>query len=733
MREKFLSDLRKAKDTLSGNELYSVLLSLMSRLNDPSIVSEDIVLDLLLSFRDLQKYDMMVGLVENLEQQPNVKFAMTPTILEVYTFALNRRGRPGDREKALHVAKSYCDDTSRKEYHTPDLLCMCGRIYKDMFIDSDYSENDKRDNSIQWYRRSFELHQTEHAGINLATMLVVAGNDFKTCEELKHIGVILNQKIGRKGILTSLTDYWMVATFFELNVLAENYTKAIQCAECMFTLRPPDWAIKTTMRNIKLINRFRHKPEDAILSPEEQIYWFWMEFFVSAAYDEQDIANTIRFPMLVLEANKQYMPTFTLVNKDAEQSSLQISNTCIDCLKDNNCRLIHEWNVETSELRGLALYKRDERCLFLYVHRNSDDFQMFFPSEKLRRRFYDLLLEMSQELKVTSFDDVDETQLEYEYELDENGHKVLLGKGTYGAVYSARDVRRQTMLAVKEIHIRNNDEVQPLREEIKLHSQLNHKNIVQYLGSVCEDDTFKIVMERVPGGSLTSLIHSKWGALKEETIVFYTRQILQGLKYLHDQNIVHRDIKGENVLVNNYTGTLKISDFGTSRRLAGLNPKSEKFIGTFHFMAPEVIDQGPRGYGPPADIWSLGCTIVEMATGKTPFEDLSGPMVLYTIGQNKAHPDIPDHLSEKARRFILRCFEIEPSKRATAGELLEDPFIAEGHSRKKKGTSATTPPTPSSLRVPHPLDFARSISLPAEPPPPTSATSSPEDSRVQSD
>jgi serine/threonine protein kinase len=260
----------------------------------------------------------------------------------------------------------------------------------------------------------------------------------------------------------------------------------------------------------------------------------------------------------------------------------------------------------------------------------------------------------------------------------------LLGSGSFGRVHLGLNLDTGELIAVKQVELsaekllpEQQPEIRALQSEIGILRNLKHENIVQYLGSSVENNTLNIFLEYVPGGSISSLLR-KFGSLPEHLVRLYTKQILQGLRYLHSHKIIHRDIKGANILVDN-KGVIKLADFGASKKLEGLVSHGDvaSLKGTIYWMAPEVIRQS--GYGRQADIWSLGCTVIEMATGRPPWSGEFAEQIsaLFNIATTNDPPPIPQSLSREARDFLMLCFKRNPRERPTASRLLKHPWIAQ--------------------------------------------------------
>jgi serine/threonine protein kinase len=230
--------------------------------------------------------------------------------------------------------------------------------------------------------------------------------------------------------------------------------------------------------------------------------------------------------------------------------------------------------------------------------------------------------------------------------------------------------------------------------EIRTMQRLRHENIVAYRGTYTDSENLSIFMDYVPGGSICSMLE-KFGHFNERLIMVYTQQILQGLDYLHCHRIIHRDIKGANILVDT-DGRCKLADFGASKRLADIASQTgggnKSLRGTPFWMAPEVIKQ--IGHGRQADIWSVGCTIIEMGTGKPPWVNFTSQIsAMLHIANTNEPPLFPEFLSDSARDFLLLMFERDPLLRPHARTLLEHPFLRVDDLKKSWSTTTTKWPS----------------------------------------
>ncbi|KAF8634471.1 hypothetical protein AX15_000912 [Amanita polypyramis BW_CC] len=283
----------------------------------------------------------------------------------------------------------------------------------------------------------------------------------------------------------------------------------------------------------------------------------------------------------------------------------------------------------------------------------------------------------------------------------------FIGAGAFGSVYLAVNLDSGSLMAVKEIKFQEltgmSNLYAQIKDELSVMEMLHHPNVVEYYGIEVHRDRVYIFEEYCQGGSLAQLLEH--GRIEDEGIIqVYTMQMLEGLAYLHSKGIVHRDIKPDNILLD-HLGVIKFVDFGAAKILAknqrsiqrsrrgtewssysqmpslnGVGVMSNGLTGTPMYMSPEVIKNDKRGRHGAMDIWSLGCVVLEIATGKKPWSNLDNEWaIMFHIGVATQHPLLPEpgQLSEMGINFIKQCLIIDPLHRPTAEELTEHPWMLE--------------------------------------------------------
>ncbi|XP_047207891.1 mitogen-activated protein kinase kinase kinase 4 isoform X3 [Girardinichthys multiradiatus] len=258
----------------------------------------------------------------------------------------------------------------------------------------------------------------------------------------------------------------------------------------------------------------------------------------------------------------------------------------------------------------------------------------------------------------------------------QRGNKI--GEGQYGKVYTCINVDTGELMAMKEIRFQPNDHktIKETADELKIFEGIKHPNLVRYFGVELHREEMYIFMEYCDEGTLEEV--SRLG-LQEHVIRLYSKQITTAINVLHEHGIVHRDIKGANTFLTS-SGLIKLGDFGCSVKLRNnthtMPGEVNSTLGTAAYMAPEVITRAKgEGHGRAADIWSLGCVLIEMVTGKRPWHEYEHNFqIMYKVGMGHK-PPIPEKLSTEGKDFLGHCLESEPKCRWTASMLLDHPFV----------------------------------------------------------